>query len=89
MTRDSRGAGPVEQAILRLLTDGKPRSASQIIATLNLDKRSVYRALQVMQGQEFRHPALVSIQAEPPNAPARVWTITGVGRLKIRKAVSE
>jgi hypothetical protein len=83
--RYTHGAGPVEQAILRLLTDGKPRSASQIIATLHLSRSSVYRALRVMQGQEFRRPALVSVQAEPPNVDARVWAITGAGRLTVRK----
>ncbi|MCC3333564.1 ArsR family transcriptional regulator [Nocardia abscessus] len=83
--RYTHGAGPVEQAILRLLADGKPRSARQIITALHLNKSSVYSALSVMRGQEFRHPALVSIHAGPPTVDVQVWTITGVGRLTIRK----
>lgn len=81
--------GDVQQAVLRLLTDGKPRTAREIIDASNLPGRTVYRALEVMKGQEFRHPALVAIHAGPTDVRARTWTITGAGRLTVRRVVSK
>lgn len=37
----------------------------------------------------LRHPALVAIHARPRAGRARTWTITGAGRLTVRRVVSE
>lgn len=85
MTNANYAQGAGQQAILRLLSDGEPRTARQVSETLGLAKRTVWGALQVMRGQAYRHLALVTVHAGPPDVPVRLWTITGAGRLSIRK----
>jgi DNA-binding MarR family transcriptional regulator len=87
--RRVHGVGPVEQAVLRLLADGTPRTAREISEALNLARRSVHGALQRLQGEEYRRPALVAIHAGPTDFRPRMWTITGAGRLTVRREVTE
>ena len=80
----STADGVVEQAVLRLLSDGTPRTARQIIDATGADRRRVHRALLNLRGEPFKRPALVTLHAQRPTAPTNVWAITGAGRLTIR-----
>ncbi len=76
--------GAAQQAV-----DGKPRTAGEIADALGLARRTVWGALQAMQGEEFRRPALVAVSSVLPPTHARVWMITGAGRLSIRPQVTK
>lgn len=81
----SYGNGPLSQSILRTLADGTPRTARQLANAINAQRVSVHTALRKMQGQPYRHPALIAVHTEPPASAQIVWTITGAGRLAIQR----
>lgn len=74
--------GPAEQAVLRLLADGTPRTARHIIEALTWQKGTIHAALLRLRGEQFRRPALIALHATDPN----VWAITATGRLAIQRA---
>lgn len=69
--------GPHQQAVLRLLADGRGRTAHQIATKLDLPFRGTCERLKNMSD---RWPALVQRHPSKPPKRGRIWRLTPLGR---------
>lgn len=69
--------GPHQQAILRLLADGRGRTANQIATKLD---HSFPSTCDRLRGMSDRWPALVEPHPSKPPKRGRIWKITPLGR---------
>lgn len=69
--------GPHQQAILRLLADGRGRTAQQIATKLDHPVAPTCTRLRTMADQ---WPALVHRHPSKPGKRGRIWKLTPLGR---------
>jgi len=70
-----RGSGRRQQRILRLLSDGAPRSCSSIAAALEMGAPGVHATLAIMLTRQW-----VQEIGKASSWPTRVWAIADEGR---------
>lgn len=75
----ARGKGPVQQKILKLLSDGKPRNVSEISHAIDIPRNRVSTTVQYLWlwGSS---PENTLIEPLDPDEHPRRFTITKVGR---------
>lgn len=81
----TRGKGPNQQKILKLISDGKPRTCREIAQELGMDSARVHQKVQQLHSRADGHSPYAMKSLMDPNGEigelkARKWVITEAGR---------